>query len=563
MRYLVLFARLWWRQVRGSAASFGQHSRLKVLVIATFSLGFWAGMYWCVRRAMAFVDATVTVDLARQVDVAMFPLFFASLLVMLAFSNGIIGYTAMFRNRETAFLLALPLPSGAIYLAKLAESLAFSSWAFLFIGSPILLAYGLAREAHWVYYPASVLLFFPFALVPGVIGNACALALVRYFPRTKRAIAVVLTVATAALVLAADRRVRAIDKTHNLFSEVGITELFDRVSFANHPLLPSAWASRAILAAAEGPRRFEAGAFYALTLVAHGAFGLYLAAWFGERQLRAAYDLAHSQGERAGRKRRGTALRRGIDRALPFVPARTRVFLEKDVKTFLRDPVQWSQFLLLFGLLAFYVLNLRTFDYENRPALYRNLISFLNLAATSLVMTTFASRFVFPLLSLEGRRFWILGVAPIDRAAILWGKFAFSLIGLSAVSLSLTGVSCWMLRVPAGLALVQALAMVSISAGVSGLSVGTGAMFPDFREDNPSKIVAGFGGTLNLVLSLSFILAVIAILAVPTHLHFATDGAALAGGWVAAAVAAALVLGVVVALVPMRLGARAFERLEF
>ena len=49
--------------------------------------------------------------------------------------------------------------------------------------------------------------------------------------------------------------------------------------------------------------------------------------------------------------------------------------------------------------------------------------------------------------------------------------------------------------------------------GVSGISVGLGARFPDMRETDPSKIAAGFGGTLNLVASLLFIFVVLGIIA--------------------------------------------------
>ena len=41
-----------------------------------------------------------------------------------------------------------------------------------------------------------------------------------------------------------------------------------------------------------------------------------------------------------------------------------------------------------------------------------------------------------------------------------------------------------------------------MSAALSGLAVGLGALFPNFKEDNPSKIVSGFGGTLCLVVQL-------------------------------------------------------------
>ena len=48
---------------------------------------------------------------------------------------------------------------------------------------------------------------------------------------------------------------------------------------------------------------------------------------------------------------------------------------------------------------------------------------------------------------------------------------------------------------------------------LTGLAVGLGALCPNFKEDNPSKIVSGFGGTLCLVLSFVYIVFSVATLA--------------------------------------------------
>tara|TARA_B100000424_G_C22643398_1_gene355394 strand:- start:122 stop:487 length:366 start_codon:yes stop_codon:yes gene_type:complete len=40
---------------------------------------------------------------------------------------------------------------------------------------------------------------------------------------------------------------------------------------------------------------------------------------------------------------------------------------------------------------------------------------------------------------------------------------------------------------------------------LNGLAMGMGVMYPDLKEDNPSKIVSGFGGTFCLVVSFVYI----------------------------------------------------------
>ena len=51
-----------------------------------------------------------------------------------------------------------------------------------------------------------------------------------------------------------------------------------------------------------------------------------------------------------------------------------------------------------------------------------------------------------------------------------------------------------------------------------GLSVGLGAGFPDFKSENPARIVSGFGGTLTLMLSIGFILITGVLIMAPFQL---------------------------------------------
>ena len=57
------------------------------------------------------------------------------------------------------------------------------------------------------------------------------------------------------------------------------------------------------------------------------------------------------------------------------------------------------------------------------------MVSFLNLAVVGLILSTFTTRFIYPMISLEGHCFWILGLLPIERDTILWSKFWFASLG--------------------------------------------------------------------------------------------------------------------------------------
>src|SRR5205807_5809671 len=168
----------------------------------------------------------------------------------------------------------------------------------------------------------------------------------------------------------------------------------------------------------------------------------------------------------------------------------------------------------------------------------------------------------YPMLSLEGRKFWVLGLLPLRRERLVWGKFAFSAAGALVIAELLVILSDVLLGIAAPVIALHAVTVGVLAAGLSGLSVGLGAWMPNFRESDPSKIAVGFGGTLNLVTGLLFLLAVIGLMAVPYHL-FAAAGQESdvppAVGWLLVRVGSGLALGVAAVIVPLRLGVRALR----
>jgi ABC-2 type transport system permease protein len=250
------------------------------------------------------------------------------------------------------------------------------------------------------------------------------------------------------------------------------------------------------------------------------------------------------------------------------------MLLVKDFRVFRRDPVQWSQFLVFFGLLGLYFLNMDRFSQRDSDINYRtwvNMVSFLNLVVVGLILSTFTTRFIYPMISLEGSRFWILGLLPLQRDTIVWSKFLFAAGGSWIPCAVLVLLSDLLLRVSLTVMLVHQLTCVLLCVGLASIAVGLGASMPDVREDSPSKIAAGFGGTLNLVLSATYILAVTLLTALPVHFYaMAVEsgiGAWLAkfslGFWLTVGLASACTLAAIAVIFPLRSGLRSFRDMEF
>jgi ABC-2 type transport system permease protein len=560
------FRRLRLNLVRNQLRSLLRTSRLRLFMIAVCSAIFWAGLFGLFFEGFRFLGSFV--KLSNEIVEYIFGLFFLSLLVMLVFSTGIILYTSLFAAKETAFLLVTPAPADRVFAHKFAEATAFSSWGFLLLGSPMMVAYGITQGASAPYYALMMGYLLAFVLIPASLGGMGALLVGLLLPRRHKSLLVACGAALAAALVAVFAR--AYRTPGDVLSRDWLDALMGRLAFTQHALLPSRWMSRGLVRAVQS--EWGDAAFYLGITAANAGMAYLVAAVLARDVYRRAYSRAHG-GRSTRRHRPNEAFDRLFHRLFFFVRRPVRLLILKDLRTFRRDPAQWSQFLIFFGLLAFYFVNIRRLGYNVQNAYFRNMLSFLNLSVTALILSTFTSRFIFPMLSLEGRNFWVLGLLPLRRSEILWGKFMFS-VGISLVATEvLVVLSDAMLQIGPSMTAIHMVVVAILCLGLSAISVGLGARMPNLKEDDPSKIAAGFGGTLNLLVSLVFIILVVGALALPCHLYFAGQGADALGvnpfgsarfrAWLLVAMAASTVLGMVATLVPLRIGIRAFERMEF
>ena len=555
-----------WCLTRNTVRSLLSGSRLRLSMILICSAVFWLGLFALFLGGFEFIG--MNDELFNGIFEYLFSMFFLSILVMLFFSTGIITYTALFHSREAAYLLTTPATTDRIFSYKFAEAVGLSSWGFFLLGSPLMVAYGLTVRAPLSFYAMFLAYLVSFVLLAGSLGSIAAVTVANIFPRRQKLVLAVAVALTLGLIVGIG--VRLWRTPGETLSSDWLSSVQNRLAFCQHPLWPSRWMSAGLLASARGD--WSRSGYYLMVLSAHAGLA-YLAAAAVARDL---YFRGYNrvQGGRSARRRVGLyALDAFFHRLFFFLPRPIRLLILKDLRTFRRDPAQWSQFLIFFGLLAFYFLNIPRLGYAVQSPSWRNLVSFLNLSVTALILSTFTSRFIFPLLSLEGRNFWVLGLLPLRREQILWGKFAFSVgISLGATEI-LVFLSDLMLGMsPVMIALHVAMVLV-LCLGLSGISVGLGARLPNLRESDPSKIAVGFGGTLNLLVSLVFIFAIVTALAVPCHLYFLgqehPDSTRLAlshGGfrfWLSVAILISLVIGAIGTIAPLRIGIKSFQRMEF
>lgn len=566
-RLFLLLGRAWWTQARRHAAETARRSRLMTGVIGGFVVAYWVGFTWLFCEGLGFLAGSVP-GLGDLLVARMLYLLFAFVFGMLLLSSGVVGYGVFFRNRETQWLQTLPIADGALFPWKFLEASLVAAWAFLFLSGPVLLGYALAFRLPWWFLPLAGALYLPFSALASSLGVAGVLALVRLWHsrRGRLALAGALAVGAAA----AAKGFRPIDVAALREAEILplMNLLLENTRAAVSPFLPSYWLTSAILGLGDGLWA-KAGFFFAI-LAAYGAF----AAWLVARYLPPAFrDGGSRVQDRRLHARRALPpgwtsplCRSGRAAAalLRWVPAPARAVVWKDWVSFWRDPAQWGQFAVFFGLLGFYFANLHNFRYQLDDRFWVSVVAFLNLASLALILATMTTRFVFPQFSLEGRRLWLVGLAPTSLKQVVWAKFWASALGAGALTLLLMLLSFRSLALEAPLRWAIGFSVVMMSLGLSGIAVGTGVLFPSFKQANAAQIVSGFGGTLCLVLSLAYVALLVSAVAIPMHWR-SMAGLTLDFRWswgvrliymlVAATSAAA-------ALVPMRLAGRRLEHLE-
>lgn len=457
-------------------------------------------------------------------------LLFAFLFGLLLISNLVISYTNLFRNRETAFLLTLPVPRETVFQWKLMESTVLASWAFVFLIAPLLAAYGIVHHVDWHFFPMVGFQIGLFIVLPGVLGCWLALQIARFLDRRSfQMLMLGAVLALVGLMIFKFRPEPIPDEALETRVLTVIDRLLDNTRFAHFPLLPSYWLSAGVQNWSEGA--VPTALFFFAVLFSYVLFFGFLAATRLGDAFYEASSVVHGRvsafarwgwfqrlQERRRNIPRGTlqlpapGLLEGILSCKGWLPPDARALMVKDLRVFWRDTSQWGQALMLFGLLTVYIINLRHFTRQLDSPFWISLVSYLNLGACALNLATLTTRFVFPQFSLEGKRVWVVGLAPIGLVRVVRLKFWMASITTLVFTLGLIQLSCSMLGLDAARSLFFAVVIVVMTFTLNAIAVGLGALYPNFKENNPSKIVSGFGGTFCLVLSFLYIVGSVVLL---------------------------------------------------
>lgn len=554
------FFKLWFNIIKNSIGTLKRQSYLKISFVLFCSIIFLLAEFFICYYAFSFIRDFPGVG--SIVSERLMYLFYFALFLMLIFSNAIVGYSTIYRSRDTELLFTYPIDAARIFRYKFFESVALSSWAFLVLLFPFMMSFGIANNADVRLYPFLVLFFIPFLIIAGCMGTGFTVILARIMPgRRLRWVIVFIGALILFSIYICIKKVR-IEETRQTLEIFILNQMLPNIRMSHSPFWPSYWMAEGILSSAR--KEFKDAFFYFLLLLSSSLFFMEILRGLASRLYMSSWVEMRSQTREKLFK-----IRKGIIENLRPV---FRIFgrdicglITKDMKLFFRDAGQWSQFLIFFGLLGIYFLNIRNFSYNLLEPFWKNICAFLNLAATLLTLGSLSTRFIFPQISMEGNKFWIIGLAPVGLRKILYQKFWTSVI----VSLFITGgliiISNRMLGISGIMMYASLWAVFIMNFSLVGLSVGLGAGFPDFKSENPARIVSSFGGTLTLMASIGFILLTVILIMLPFQLflkgHIATYADLKKAVWFSMALVS--LIGIGLCIMPLLYGEKKLAQMEF
>ncbi len=556
-----------YRLFRNSGLQLIGNSRTRSISMILVCLIVWivvfAGSWW----GFSVLKTTRLFPSGRIMEL-IFSSLFLMLGGMLVFSTSLVLYAGLFNGAETRFLLTTPIRADHIFAMKYQSAMFYSSWAFVVLGAPVLIAYGISYGVPWYFYPALLFFFTGYILLPSALGGGACLLFVNLFPKRRKQALIFVIIALILLSLIWLGRTLFVIRA-GAGTRDGIENVFGMFALAHTPYSPSQWIAQGLVALAD--HRWQESILPLMLIWTNGLMGYVLVTFAAKKYYRRGFDRLSAFGEK---KKSYTVYRPSwMDRVMEwlvfYLDKPTRLLIIKDFRTFRREPAQVGQLAIFTGLLLLAVLNLRNFFDADIPNSFRHGLSLINMSSTGLLMCAYLSRFIYPLISLEGRKFWILGLLPVKRSQILWGKFIFALTGSTLLAGGIILISDLLLEMPLIAVLIHVFTMLLLSFSMSGLAVGLSALLPNFRETDPSKIVLGFGGTMNMVISLAVLILIVATACGPYHVAATAEIIGLTEQkqelplWAFAGLPFALALAILGTWLPMRMGRRAFEAIEF
>jgi ABC-2 type transport system permease protein len=509
--YVWKLLRLRWRIFFSGLRRARPGRQIGYLILALLALAVPAVMFalsWLILRFVRSPEVAKFVNPALFLDSVPVLIISIAFGVVLLFSFGVL-LQALYLAGDMDFLLSVPVPIRAVFVAKLLQAILPNLGLISLFGLPALFGLGAAGGYNMLYYPLVVIVLGAVALAAAGLASLLVMSVVRVFPA--RRVAEILAVAGGLISLVcsqAGQLGRSVD-----VSSTQASQAMGALTLLNTPWSPLAWAGRGLVDIGQG-RWLPGVGFLLLTLGLSGAVFV-VALNSAERLYYTGW--ARMQSGTSRRKSRRTSRPRSAKRR-PMaglldgrMPAAVRGLMVKDALVIRRDLRNMSQLLSPLILGVIYAAALvrgggpGAASQGEGPAwlmqILKNLVVYGNVGISLFVGWSLMSRLAMMGFSHEGKHYWLLKSAPVSADQLLAAKFLAAYLPTLALGWGfLVVISLVQGARLATLLFGMPVVALSIAGGV-GISLAFGVMGVNLEWDDPRHMTRGSTGCLGLLAS--------------------------------------------------------------
>jgi ABC-2 type transport system permease protein len=487
---------------------------------------------------------------------------------LLVFSSFSSLLNSLFLSGDMDMLLVAPVPMRAVFVVKFFGGLLAQYLLLAALLGPVLLGYGQGMGYGPLYHLSAVIALLLTPLLPAGVGALLVMAVVRVLParRAREIVSILGGLVGVSFYLLSQLG-------GQVAGRVATPENLGALLAADMPLLPSAWAGRALVAAGEGetlPLLFYGGLFVLASLAVFAGCLL-----LAERLYYAGWSNLAAEGGRISRARRDERQPRpgepqGLslgDRLLAPLPRQSRAIFIKDLRLFSRDLRNLQALIFPVALAAIWTYQVfsgppRATPRTPLPEWAAQLQELAGVGIAFFICLSLSTALAGTGVSREGKTFWILKLAPISSSRLLLGKLALAFLPFPLIgTLFLFGLG--VARGVSPLLLIQQWGLLILGGlGCAAFGMGLGAFFPRLDWENPAQQSTWQTGCIGTIFYPLFLAAIFSLIAGAGLLAQRVGGSAAGAAIAAAGWALAAALTAAVVWLSLELGKRGLERIE-
>lgn len=452
----------------------------------------------------------------RFISVILFVFFLA-----VNIGNALVSFSTLYRSKEVSFLITKPLPFSKLFAIKFLDNFFYSSVTLLLIISAVLAGYGsYFNMGADFYFLTFFLQVIPFMLIAASLGVILLLVVLRIAKKfgIRKILTILVSIYFISLVLVYNLSNPVLMVSQVMAYYPDINQYF---GFLDNPLitfLPNFWISESFYWLSENNVLNAVPYFIlqvSLAVVLFSAAIFLGKKWYYQTWI-SSMDLQFSSP-----KKKRTKFNFLSFGQKSFFSPQTEVLIKKEFWQFFREPSQWIHLIVLIFLIAVFASSIATIDikflYAHNTEM-RTLIYLVVFLFNVFLIATFALRFVFPLISIEGEAFWKIKSSPLNIKKLVFTKFSILLLIIFFMGQVINFFTHF--SYPSVLLIISSLNTALITVTLVSLNFGMGSIFANYKEKNPIRIASSQGASITFLFTLIYLVFLIAVLFFPVYSFF-------------------------------------------